>query len=347
MIVSRLCLGSLLLLLSLFRPLSADTDSSGQQTSGSISLLQPVSTVQAEPAITASVDHWLDKMSQASRLQNFTGTLIIRQQNKLQAIRVDQGVTEEGSWQVLESLNGEQQKIVRQNDQVTSIFPAKKLITISGESGRAPLHPILPENRRILKKHYQLSLAGEERIANKRAQVIRMKPLDQHRYGYVFWLDSESGILLKCDMLDQQGKVLEQLMYSNVELLGDEPRSPLDMSELDDYRTFNFRQADTPIAARWKAMKLPAGFNLKRSVKTQGLNAQPAYHLVYSDGMASVSVFVEQKKIEKPMIGASSMGPVNAFSSYVNERYVTAIGEVPGSTVRMIAESMEVVRQND
>lgn len=299
-------------------------------------------TVEIQPGQKPTVDNWLDKMSQASRLQNYRGTLIIRQKDKLQAIRVNQGINNEGSWQTLESLTGEQQKILRQNDRVTSIFPAKKLVTISGESERAPLHPILPENRRILKKYYQLSLAGQDRIANKQAQIIKMTPRDKHRYGYVFWLDQESGILLKCDMLDEKGRVLEQLMYSDVELLNAEPERSVDVAALNDYKTLNFRKADTRVSAIWKARQLPEGFVLKRSVKTAGQN-HITHHLVFSDGMASVSVFVEQKKINKPVLGVSRMGPVNAFSSVINGRHITAIGEVPVSTVQMIAQSIEAV----
>ncbi len=293
----------------------------------------------------ASVDGWLDKMSQASQLQNFRGTLVIRRDDKMQAIRVRQGITNEGSWQTLESLTGEPQNIVRRNDEVTSIFPSKKLITISGDSGKGPLHPILPENRRILKKYYSLSLEGEDRIANKPAQIVKMLPLDEHRYGYVFWLDQESGILLKCDMLDEKGKVLEQLMYSDVELLNQEPENPLNLSDLQGYTTLNLRDADTAITVDWKASQLPDGFILKRSVKTRHPGQPLTYHLVFSDGMASVSVFITQKKMHKSVIGASNMGPVNAFSAILNNNHVTAIGEVPLSTVRMIAQSIEAIEK--
>lgn len=294
-----------------------------------------------------SVDAWLDKMSQASRLQNYRGTLIIRQQDKLQAIRVHQGITAEGSWQTLQSLTGEPQNIYRHNDMVTSIFPAKKLVTIAGDSDQAPLHPMLPKNRRILKKYYSLSLGGQDRIADKPAQIIRVKPLDQLRYGYTFWLDRDSGILLKCDLLNEQGKVLEQLMYSDVELLDQQPGQPLDLSVLKDYRTVNLREQGAHASGGWKAKQLPAGFVLKRSVTVQHDDQRHSHHMVYSDGVASVSVFIEHTGMQDPVLGASSMGPVNAFSSLINDTHVTAIGEVPLSTVRMIAQSMQRIEQDD
>ena len=306
------------------------------------SLTLSVQSVQAD-----SIDHWLDKMSQASQQQNFQGTLVIRQQDKMQAIRVKQGVTSNGSWQTLESLTGEDQTIIRHNNKVTTIFPAKKLVTISdelvGALDKGPLHPALPDNRNALKKLYNLELSGQDRIANKATQMIRMIPRDQHRYGYVFWLDQQSGLLLKCDLLDERGKVLEQLMYSDVELLSSTPNNSVDADALKTYRKVKLMDEPGVRQQNWQASKLPPGFELIRAVKVSHKGREmPTYHMVYSDGMASVSVFVEQRKAaDKPVIGLSSMGPVNAYSSFMDSAYVTVIGEVPSATVRMIAESIQ------
>lgn len=366
----------LLLSTAMALPLQAHTDpvkdfeqqSSIYRQSAAGFLNAPVSEPSSDDAKT--IDSWLDKMSQASRLQNFRGTLIIRQQDKLQAIKVNQGVTPEGSWQTLESLSGEPQKIFRHNDLVTSIFPAKQLVTISGDTGRAPLHPILPNNRRILTKIYQLTLAGEDRIANKNTQIIKMKPFDKNRYGYLFWLDKQSGILLKCDMLDAQGKVLEQLMYSEVELLDKPPVNPLDMQVIAQYRVINLQDASRYTQPAWQAVNLPEGFELKKSVSLAHPDQHMTYHLVYSDGMASVSVFIERQALQgvlqkegehsdmpfspsgkaqtkaqtdesKPLV--YNMGPVNAYSAQVNNLNVTAIGEVPASAVKLIAESIQAI----
>ena len=306
------------------------------------SLTLSVQSVQAD-----SIDDWLDKMSQASQQQNFQGTLVIRQQDKMQAIRVKQGVTSNGSWQTLESLTGEDQTIIRHNNKVTTIFPAKKLVTISdelvGALDKGPLHPALPDNRNALKKLYNLELSGQDRIANKVTQMIRMIPRDQHRYGYVFWLDQQSGLLLKCDLLDERGKVLEQLMYSDVELLSSTPNNSVDADALKTYRKVKLMDEPGIRQQNWQASKLPPGFELIRAVKVSHKGREmPTYHMVYSDGMASVSVFVEQRKAaDKPVIGLSSIGPVNAYSSFMDSAYVTVIGEVPSATVRMIAESIQ------
>lgn len=304
-------------------------------------------TLLAQSVQADSIDDWLDKMSQASQQQNFQGTLVIRQQDKMQAIRVKQGVTSNGSWQTLESLTGEDQTIIRHNNKVTTIFPAKKLVTISdelvGALDKGPLHPALPDNRNALKKLYNLELSGQDRIANKATQMIRMIPRDQHRYGYVFWLDQQSGLLLKCDLLDERGKVLEQLMYSDVKLLSSTPNNSIDTDALKTYRKIKLMDEQGVRQQNWQASKLPPGFELIRAVKVKHKSREmPTYHMIYSDGMASVSVFVEQRKVaDKPLIGLSSMGSVNAYSSFMGNAYVTVIGEVPSATVRMIAESIQ------
>ena len=294
-------------------------------------------------AYADTVDDWLDKMSLAMNQQNYQGILIIRQNDKLQSIKVMQGVTARGSWQTLESLTGEEQKIIRNNDRVTTIFPAKRLITIAENSERGPLHPVLPENRNTLKKLYSLKLTGQDRIANKTTQVLQIIPRDDHRYGYTFWLDNKSGLLLKCDLMDEKGRVLEQLMYSDIELLTDAPDQHVDAEKLSLYQKIYLSDKPHTSKKNWAAIKLPVGFMLTRSIVMENKDKQrPSYHMVYSDGMASVSVFIEHgKKDQKPAIGQSTMGPVNAYSSFIDDTYVTAIGEVPVATVRMIAQSMQ------
>ncbi|VAW61653.1 hypothetical protein MNBD_GAMMA08-1348, partial [hydrothermal vent metagenome] len=229
------------------------------------------------------------------------------------------------------------------NDKVTTIFPGKRLVTISDSVNKRPLHAILPENYQKLMKYYAMKLAGEDRIANKVTQIIQMVPRDKHRYGYTFWLDKQSGMLLKCDLINENNQVLEQLMYSDIELLSQAPQRDIDQRLLATYKQVNLQDKSETVSKIWRASQLPTGFSLSRSVYIPPQhNHAKTFHMVFSDGMASVSVFIEGRdKMKKPVLGQSSMGKVNAYSAYVNDTYITAIGEVPVSTVRMIALSMQ------
>jgi sigma-E factor negative regulatory protein RseB len=74
---------------------------------------------------------------------------------------------------------------------------------------------------------------------------------------------------------------------------------------------------------------------------------------VYSDGLATVSVFIEDQRPasgaaaapdtpEPPMQGLARVGSGYAFSTVVQGHQVTAVGEVPAQTVEFIAHSVRI-----
>src|SRR5262249_11103428 len=73
----------------------------------------------------------------------------------------------------------------------------------------------------------------------------------------------------------------------------------------------------------------------------------PVAHLVYSDGLATVSVFVERRVLQAPAAlspppapGVAQVGSSSAFSTVREGSKVTAVGEVPPETVKSIANSV-------
>ncbi|TNF35584.1 MAG: hypothetical protein EP315_05590 [Gammaproteobacteria bacterium] len=287
-----------------------------------------------------TVDHWLDKMMQGMTVNNYRGTLVIRQADQLEALRVTHGYNEQGNWEILESLSGEPRQVIRKDNQVTTIFPARKLVTISQDMVHSPLHPQLPENRELLKQHYDIRLDSMARIAGKQAQILEIMPKDEYRYGFKFWLENETGLLLKCDMVDAERKIIEQLMFSDLEFLEQPPA--VNTPGHEGFQVIDLdRERQPQTTNEWHARQLPQGFMLtQNSIKPSFHGEGIVHHLVYSDGMASVSVFVEKLVADKmPLNGISRMGALNAFGQSINEHHITVIGEVPVSTVKLIGES--------
>jgi len=103
-------------------------------------------------------------------------------------------------------------------------------------------------------------------------------------------------------------------------------------------------------AGSWSAATLPPGFRMTvRSAQTLPGSAQPVDHLVFTDGMASVSVFVEMQQSGPPAPGAApaavaeaaTVGSSSAFSTVVDGHKITAVGEVPPATVQFIATQVK------
>lgn len=293
-----------------------------------------------------TVDSLLDKMMQAMKTHNYEGTLVIRQADKLQAMHIKHGIDKNGIWESIESLSGEQRLVIKKQGKVTTIFPARHLVTVSLDQKSSPFHPPLPENRDSLKQLYNLTLDGQDRVAGQAAQILKITPKDKYRYGYKLWLGKGSGLLLKCDLIDEQNKVIEQLMYSELHILKQPPESDFLLKKSSQYRVVNLDQGRKIQQHRqWQAKSLPEGFMLTTfHVKPSSHNKGFVQHIVYSDGMASVSVFIEKHMPEKMSLkGISKMGAVNVFGIPINNHHVTVIGEVPAATVRLIGESVQQI----
>lgn len=293
-------------------------------------------------AHAGDVSELVSGMSAADRRLNYEGTFVLRKADKMITMRVVHGVDDRGVWESMESLNGEPRKIVRHNNEVVSIFPDHKLVTVSKMGDKPGLHPILPENLDKLGNYYTLNPMGEDRVAGRDTSVLNVQPKDVYRYGYRYWLDNDTRVLLKCDLLDENGDIVEQMMYTAFHNRADVPPSAFSLPDLKDYNRQTLdksrgRQAEIG----WRASTMPEGFMLTQSTARGGEDGQ-SYHLMYSDGLASVSVFIEPAaNSAHRLTGPSGMGALNMYGKQMGDVQITVMGEVPEATVTAIAESME------
>lgn len=294
------------------------------------------------PAFAGNLSDVVSGMSAADRRSNYEGTFVLRKSDKMMTMRVVHGVDSRGVWESMESLNGEARKIIRHNNEVISIYPDHKLFTVSKMGDKPGLHPILPENLDKLANYYTINQLGDDRIAGHETSVLYVQPKDAYRYGYKYWLDIETRVLLKCDLLDEQGEIVEQMMYTSFSNHSEVPQSAFKMPELDGYtRQMLDSKNGTQARIGWRATKMPQGFMLTQSTNRSEGDTQ-SFHLMYSDGLASVSVFIESvDNSAHRLAGASDMGALNAYGKQINGTQITVMGEVPPATVATIAESME------
>jgi sigma-E factor negative regulatory protein RseB len=167
-------------------------------------------------------------------------------------------------------------------------------------------------------------------------------------------------MLLRCDLVDEDQKVVEQMMFTSLDYLSKVPAKTFDLQQFDK---FEQQLLDEPIAeldltreTGWKVGHLPKGFMLTKSIMrylqsptaTDNKLSAPVsnesspelLHMVYSDGLASVSVFIEKNQGEdKHLQGGAAMGAVNAFGNALDGYFATVVGEVPAITVKLMAES--------
>ena len=292
------------------------------------------------PAYAGDVSEIVGGMSAADKRFNYEGTFVLRKSDKMMTMHVVHGVDDRGVWESMESLNGEARKIVRYNNEVISVYPERKLVTVSQMGDKPGLHPILPENLEKLANYYTIEQLGKDRIAGRQTSVLNVQPKDVYRYGYRYWLDNDTGVLLKCDLLDENDEIVEQMMYTSFSDHDEVPLNAFNIPELNGYtRQAVNRSRGEPARVGWRVTNLPEGFMLTQS-SIRGEAGSESLHLMYSDGLASVSVFVEASDNSPHYLeGASTMGALNAYGRRVDGAQVTVMGEVP-----RIAHSMEPAR---
>jgi len=303
-----------------------------------------MSGVFSAPAMSATVQEWIQKMSNSSHRGNYQGTFVFWRDQKLESMSIAHGSKNGRIWVGLQSLNGEPRQLIHENGEVISIFPGKQLVSINEMTSNLPFHPDLPKDIKQLNKHYELSLQGQDRVANRDTQIIQVKPKDGYRYGFKYWLDKDTGLMLRCDVINQRKKVLEHMMFTEFEYMQSPPAIAFKQTAIPEtFKVIRQNESDSKKADNsWTVNQLPKGFMLtKNIIKPMRKKQNSVQQLVFSDGLASVSVFIDQNVTAPHRLdGHTKMGSINAFGVMMDKHQVTAIGEVPMETVKLIAESI-------
>lgn len=304
------------------------------------------------PAIVRAADDpraWLARMSDAVEYLNYEGTLVHLHGGDSSVLRIAHRA-ENG--RVTERITSEDagREIIRTDDEVTCIFPDLRTVLIEkrDDSNReqSPLRVHLPGTSEINDTLYHLSFSGSRRIAGRDTQAIAIRSKDSFRYGYRIWLDRATAMPLQTQLLDEQGEVLEQILFTEIELPERIPGSAFEPSV--PVESFSVRRAPAPAANQparaqegWKVKELPRGFALTvRNASVMPDSGNGLRHMVYSDGLATVSLFVEPAVAASEQAeGLSQIGAANAYTTTYDGHMVTAVGEVPARTVEIFARS--------
>ena len=294
--------------------------------------------------------YWLNRMSLAVQSLDYTGTFVYLHDGQLETMRIIHRLDESGEQERLVSLNGAVREVIRDNESVTCILADNRSIKVGKSRERKPFPRTLPQDLDAVSQNYRFELLGTERMVGRPSRVVAIMPKDVYRYGYRFWIDEATHMLLKSDLTTPDGHTLEQLMFTSLHVGPDIPDKELQASSQDeDYTWYELENGDKektkahkPI---WRVNWLPDGF-IRTHYVYEPMPPGKVTHMVYSDGLASVSVYIEETGEDMDVIqGLSTMGAVNAYGLRTQGRQITAVGEVPAETVQMIVESVRYVQE--
>jgi len=289
----------------------------------------------------------LEKMAEASQNVNYSGTFVFQHAGQVETSRIAHFVNPAGGvLERLETLDGPAREIIRSNDQVTCYLPGKNLVLIDPRGSRQ--FPVRLEQIQELVQHYRVVKGSIDRVAGFECQWLALLPNDALRYARRFCAEIETGLPLRSRTLNDKNETLEAFAFSTL-TIGKTFQRELVQSKYAAISTKqNWRIDRSALTASdsgdsgWVVHNQPAGFRklmeLRRSMP--GKNGTVS-HLVFSDGLAAISVFIEpgSRQLKKPTL--QHQGAVYIYSLPVAGYKVTVLGETPAVTVMQLAKSLE------
>ena len=299
----------------------------------------------AETGSPGSGAVWLQKVANAARTLDYTGTFVYQHGDKVETSRIWHFVDGGRELEKLEVLDGPAREVIRTDDEVLCFYPDTKTARIDKRRSK-PFPALLPDQLASLTEYYDVRMGEKERVAGREAQLMILDPKDGLRYGHRFWADVATGLLLKARMINERKEMVEQFAFTQVSFGGSVDKEALKPKydahgpgwKLDSSSMAEGASTDSG----WVVGSYPAGFRkIMETKRTLPGRPTPVSHIVYSDGLAAISIFIEPLGANtRSEQGVWHQGAINIYKRSVNDYMVTVLGEAPSATVVQMGRSV-------
>lgn len=289
----------------------------------------------------------LSRIHQATQKLSYTGTFVYQQGQRSETSRIARIADAAGGTEKLEILDGVPREVVRTRDSVRCYLPASQTVKVERAGDQREFPAILPERLADLARYYIITRGESARIAGFDCESVLLTPRDEFRYGYKLWTDASTGMLLRARTVNEKGETVEQFTFTQLSI-GPVTRDKVKPKHAArDWRIEDAAAAPVNLAeAGWTVDADLPGFRKVGEVRRRLRESHPVSQVVYSDGLAAVSVFIEPlpQQREPSRTGLSNLGAINIYTREVANHLVTVVGETPAASVRRIADRVEYRR---
>lgn len=298
------------------------------------------------------VRSWLTRIDKAASRGNFQGTFVVSAAGMVSSTRIVHYCEGENRTQRIDALDGQARRVFRHNDLVHTLWPASRVVSIEQRDALASFPGLLQGggNGLPFAEHYRIETLGGDRVAGHEATVLQVRPRDTHRFGYRLWVETDSALLLRAEVVGGHGEVLESAAFSDVSI-NVKPQSEAllqPLRKLEGWRVLRPAVARTRLDAEGWSMRVSLpGFReigcVKRPIEPAGdAAASQVLQSVWSDGLTYVSLFIEPFDAERhtrPL--QTAIGATHTLQRRHGDWWITVMGEVPAPTLRQFAASLE------
>ena len=305
----------------------------------------------AEGAARQQAATWLDRIHEAAQRENYEGVFVYQRGNYVQSSRIAHYVVRGGGeFESLESLDGQPRKLLRHNDDLYTFVPERHLCVVEKRLNRDSFPALMSDGAAQVLSVYDPKLIGEDRVSGVDAQVIELDPKDAYRFAYKLWADQKTGLLLRVQTLDASGQVLEQIAFTQVRVGVPAQKASIvaGMRNTNGWTVVHPPVSAVDMQAQgWRIQPDVPGFHRIRELRRPMAARDPAAppvpvdQAVFSDGLSTISVFVEPAEKSSRKEGAGSTGATHVLVTRYRDYWVTVLGEVPQATLQRFASAIE------
>lgn len=303
-------------------------------------LSQPQKLSQHD-AITA-----LKQVAYAGRSLNFTGIFVLQKGDHFETCRITHHGGGSHELEKIERMDGNPLEITRINDDILVYIPEDKLVKSKAGVQERSFPSLTEDQLATVGQNYDVYVGNVDRIAGRFATHITLLPKDKLRYRHELWIDQKTGLQIKAQMFTDRNELVEQIMFTEISV-GNHVTEDMTRSIYEDealaWRMDRGARSQLRNAAAkrlWAVSKPPPGFKqvmeLQRKVGATGSRVQ----LVFSDGFAAVSVFIDSRRNNGFRTGLGREGSLNVYRRVLDDQFVTVLGDVPANTVKQIGDSL-------
>lgn len=328
------------------------------QVSRPAASISSTTTESGTSAESRRINDWLMRMHEVANNRTYIGTFVVSSGGVMSSAKIWRVGKGDQQVERVETLTGPPRSIFRHNDKVVTFMPDLKVVRREQRESLETFPDLHQSANTSIADLYTLRQDGVERVAGVEADVIVLSPKDTLRFGYRVWIEQKTGLVVKLQTLDVAGKVLEQTAFSELQL-----DAPIKMDKLiqmmDKVKGYRVEQ---PVLVKttggdegWALKEPVAGFRpaicYRRPVNSLANPANVAageapLQWVFSDGLASVSIFIEPFDPQRHGKESSlSLGATQTLTKRVDAYWITVMGEVPMATLQLFANRLERKKQ--
>ncbi|MDP2152501.1 MAG: MucB/RseB C-terminal domain-containing protein [Methylotenera sp.] len=290
----------------------------------------------------------LQKAAVAARALSYEGIFVCQTGQQTKSVQITHLFDGRNEFARNVVLDGATREVLSQGSNLVIYNQKNEKIIIERRRGQNMFPAILPLNFDVIKDNYTVHLSTLERVADRPAQILFLEPKDRLRYSYKFWIDTEYGLLLRSVRFNQRSEAIENIGFNRLSLLNS---VALDWftPKIDSKKNYVMEDEavilpDGKLSVTWEIKELPAGYRkVDQMVRMVPGKLNPVMHMIFSDGLASVSLFIEPtNKSDKTKVALVRTGSTSFYAAVNHGHLVTAVGEVPEATVVQIANAVVI-----